>query len=236
MSLKRLSSEDHYDARSKKTSFTVSDDIITVTVGKEQLRHLIHESVLWKCPFFDKCLHSGMREQEEKAIILPEDDPEDFAIIVKWLYAEKIPDDINWHRIIPAYNAASKFCMPELQNALVDALRSQMEDWCLTPEWVSHIWARTEEGSQLRELVLDAFCYDISKKPSRYNEHNMEHKADADGPKYAAQMGKCMENEELALALLWRFADPAFRPKAKPCKMKGCVYHVHEDEKKCSRP
>ncbi|KIY02905.1 uncharacterized protein Z520_01370 [Fonsecaea multimorphosa CBS 102226] len=229
----KRSADEHEDGRAKKRSFAASDDIITVYVGPGKVRHLVHESVLCRAPFFEKCLHSGMREQLEKAISLPEETPEDFVILVEWLYSGTIPAKSGWSCMLRAYNAAQKFCMPDLQNALVDLFRSQMVPSSLSPEWVSYIWKSTAEGCQLRQLVLDLFYYHISKDPSAYKKD-----ASADPwemPKlYAVQLERLMAKTQLVMALFWRFADRKERPSKDPAKMKGCVYHVHEDGNKCT--
>ncbi|OAP58546.1 hypothetical protein AYL99_07636 [Fonsecaea erecta] len=231
MASKRPLVGEHENARVEKRSFAACDDIVAVTVGRDKLQHLVHESVLCKSPFFDKCLHSGMREQLQKAINLPEDDPEGFAIVVEWLYSGTVPQKCGWRCLLRAYNAAQKFCMPDLQNALVDLFRTEMTPASLSPNWVSYIWGHTADGCQLRKLVLDIFYYHISKDPTTYRDYGV---GVEEGEYYAVQMERLMCKTQLAMALFWRFADRSDRPSKEPAKMKGCVYHVHEDGNKCT--
>jgi hypothetical protein len=53
-------------------------------VGKEKTSFGIHKIILCgKCPFFEKCLASGMKESNENTVKLPEDDPQAFEVAVE---------------------------------------------------------------------------------------------------------------------------------------------------------
>ncbi|OQV00325.1 hypothetical protein CLAIMM_05836 [Cladophialophora immunda] len=170
-------------------------------------------------------------EQEEKAVHLPEDNPAGFAIIVEWLYADKIAENLDWGCMLRAYNAARRFGMSDLQNALVDVLRAQFVSWKLNPEWASYFWKNTIEGCPLRKLVLDLFYHQVLRKPDAYKKG--ADAAEANG-KYVTEMEQLTANAQLVTALFWRFADPADRPSKEAFKTNTCFYHVHEDGKECT--
>ncbi|KAH0845580.1 hypothetical protein FOPE_12260 [Fonsecaea pedrosoi] len=228
-----------------------ADDIMTVIVGPNKVAHLVHESVLCKSIFFNKCLHAGMREEEEKSITLPEDDPEDFALIVQWLYSGRLPNDLKWRDMIRGYTAAVKFLMYDLQNAVVDWFRVELPPLTLDADVVMHIWDSTPEGCELRRLLLDTLFHEILKTPAKFKlppdadgdddgqgnivrDRPVRVRTKQDGTSVAV-IDRVMNNPQLRLEMFWRFADPDDRPPREYFKIGGCVYHVHEDRQKCDR-
>ncbi|KAJ9603702.1 hypothetical protein H2200_011888 [Cladophialophora chaetospira] len=205
-----------------KTFFSL-DELITVTVGKEQTKHMIHESILRQCPFFDKCLSSGMREEHEKSINLPDDDPTAIEVIIEWLYAKTIDRLQCGNHYIVAYVAADKYCMRELQNSIIDKLCSTPYG-DVTPSFVSSVWNGTAEGSKLRELTLDFLHYCIVTRPELYKP--------SDG-RYYKELQELMHDGDVAYVLMWRLADQRELDLEHPLLKKGCVYHVHEDGSAC---
>ena len=168
-----------------------------------------------------------MREQQEKTVDLPEDDPEAFAVFVNWLYAEKITDDADAECLINAYTLADKFLMPELGNAVVDNFRRKMQRGLVNPEWVQNVWNKTIEGCQLRKLAIDQLHYALVEATSSYKKN-----VDGVSDRYA-QMEGLMKNGELGLVLVLRLAGQMKSPPKDPSKLTGCVYHVHKDGKQC---
>lgn len=108
-----------------------------------------------------------MREEHEKAVNLPEDNADAFAVIVEWLYAKSILGGCDSLIYVTAYIDADKYCMPELQNALMDTLCPGM--WGpAVPSFVTLVWKYTFEGSKLREFALDYLHYCLVMKPELY--------------------------------------------------------------------
>lgn len=200
-----------------------SSAIITVSVGtgKHKRIYNLHEDVLvTQCPFFEKCLRSGMKEQVEQAVNLPEDKPESFEIAVKWMYAEKVPTNIDDVRIGAAYILANKLCMAELQNALVDQFRAICRKGSFNLlSAVTWIWQQTPEGCKLREVSLDQLHFAILKSPASYKK--------ADGFEKLMKTGG-----KLVTEMYWKSVYQ--KQSANPAFLTGCVYHVHEDGKKCT--
>jgi hypothetical protein len=202
-----------------------SSAIITVTVGRDDRKrtYSLHEDVLvTKCPFFEKCLRSGMKEQVEQAVHLPEDNPEAFETVVKWMYAEKVPTSVKGNRIGHAYILANKFCMTELQNALVDRYRAICKIAVINVTSVTWIWAHTPEDCKLREMSLDQLHFEILKSPSAYKNADHFKELMKTGGKLVTEMyWKSVHQKETVTR-----ENPAF--------LTGCVYHVHEDGKQCT--
>ncbi len=207
----------------------MNTNIIKVVVGEPKVTHLVHESVLSRCSFFEKCLTSGMREQEEKVVNLPEDDPNGFAVIVEWLYAGTIAKDLDNWTLAYAYIAADKYAMPKLQNTIMDFIRQRRKrNLRINPLWVLKIWKQTIAHSPLRDLAFDQLRWDVS----RYRDYYIEN---SDKDRYSKEMQKLMKNADFGLALVhgptgddrWKQTNSSWN--------EGCFYHVHQDGEICEQ-
>ena len=59
---------------------------VIVGTGEEEVKYMVHKNILCKCPFFKKCLSSGMGEQIESTVKLPVDDSDTLDVAINWLY------------------------------------------------------------------------------------------------------------------------------------------------------
>jgi hypothetical protein len=173
-------------------------------------------------PFLREVSSFGYKEQVEQAVHLPEDSPEAFEIVVKWMYAEGVPTTIDDLYIGHAYILADKLCMGELQNALVDKFRATCKKAMINPGTVTWIWAHTPEGCKLREISLDQLHFEILRSPSKY--------------KNTEQFKKLMKTDgELVTEMYWKSVHQKETATRKnPAFLTGCVYHIHEDGKNCT--
>ncbi|KAL2441830.1 hypothetical protein ABEF95_016652 [Exophiala dermatitidis] len=146
--------------------FARSENII-VYVGADKAKYFVHQDILVsKSQFFETFLRAGIKEQHEGVVGLPEDDPAVFDFVVRWMYTGELPpaDSALWH----VYRLAEKLCMPDLENALIDAFKAKCQ-WCLPrPLIVMWAWKNLPKGSKFRELVFDQLCYQIAKNPRIY--------------------------------------------------------------------
>ena len=144
-------------------SFT-SSDIVNVLVGKKRTVFKSHRHVLMKkSPFFHKCLTSGMIEEHTNEVILPEDSCRAFEIVAEWVYSAGTGvrvDDDNLITVMRAWILADKFCMPDLQNVLIDELGSYWAKLWIDPDCLSWVADHTDEASPLYRCAMDqmAFC------------------------------------------------------------------------------
>lgn len=60
--------------------------IIILSVGQEKDQYHVHQDTLCKLPFFQAALQGGFKEASEKAIVMPEDDPNSVAALIEFLY------------------------------------------------------------------------------------------------------------------------------------------------------
>ena len=113
------------------SSFTTSE-IVTVLVGPKRKRFYLHRDLICqRSPFMEKCLSKNrFREGEKNELYLPEDDPKAFAIVVDWIYRGKLPGmtagmrNLDVIDMSSAYCMADKFGMEELQNGIMDYIRT----------------------------------------------------------------------------------------------------------------
>lgn len=152
-------------------SFTASS-IVTVIVGKEQRIYKLHRNLLVKkSPFFAKCLNSGMLEQQREEIVLPEDSSRAFDFIADWVYYEKVREvkgNEGAEERIRAYVLADKYCMPELQNALLDNLAGFWQQKSMNPNRMKLIAELTNENCPLYKLMFAELAYDLANHPHWY--------------------------------------------------------------------
>ncbi|KAK4938667.1 hypothetical protein LTR10_020935 [Elasticomyces elasticus] len=217
-------------------------NIVTVIVGKDQVAYGIHETVLKsRCPFFEKCLSAGMKEELEKTVRLPEERPCAFNVLVQWMYTDRITEEflLPEHDYITefvvngtlthAYVLADKFCMPELQDTIIERIRSQADSRMMHVDWLKHVWKYTEEGSKLRQSAVDKLHYDLAAKSQRFK--------DTEG-KYSADLEMLLDCfDPVVRALLCKFVDQVNKGRKKylpdPENPTDCVYHVHKEGGRC---
>ncbi|KAL0632101.1 hypothetical protein Q9L58_009033 [Maublancomyces gigas] len=64
----------------------IMSPIIILRVGPDQTEFRAYEEILCSLPFFRAALQGSFREASEKAITMPEDDPEIIAALIEFLY------------------------------------------------------------------------------------------------------------------------------------------------------
>jgi hypothetical protein len=197
-----------------------------VIVGEEKVKFLVHESILSRFVWFEKCLSSGMKEQGEKEINLPEDNPEAMAILVEWMYASTVSSDRSIWQLARGYFAADKYSIPDLQNAIMDRILQIFRDaeagfLLASPAWVHMVWKETLEGCMLRGFAMDYLHYSLSRNPVPYDRPSQ--------PRLEflkAELEELMEDREIALELLWMFAYQGTRRVPDPTTYPDISWHV----------
>ncbi|KIW74658.1 hypothetical protein Z517_11428 [Fonsecaea pedrosoi CBS 271.37] len=135
--------EDDDDDDDEVDNFTTSE-IVTVHVGPKRKRfHLHRDLICERSPFMEKCLQKNRFDEGYKnEMYLPEDDPKAFSIVVEWIYRGRLPSfgtgagsggsavparglcGLDMCDISAAYCMADKFGMEELQNGIMDCIRT----------------------------------------------------------------------------------------------------------------
>lgn len=62
--------------------------IITLCIGPHKTELRAYEAILCRLPFFRAALHGDFKEASEKAITMPEDDPETIGALIEFLYTD----------------------------------------------------------------------------------------------------------------------------------------------------
>lgn len=216
-------------------SFAIGTQIISINVGRSKTKFLVHESILQHNVWFRACLNSGMVEQERKAIDLPDDYPEDFAIVVQWMYMKTIPSTLVAISALSAWILADKFRMHDLQNKLLDHYRAKNYEldaddgmgtvYVADPKILYDFWGQTLDASPLRQLGLDYMHYFLTQHPRQYRSSL--------GGKMEDDVRKMLSDPEIAYELMLKFANHGQQEVVNPCTLTGCVYHVHPDGRQC---
>ncbi|KIV80369.1 hypothetical protein PV11_07870 [Exophiala sideris] len=165
-------------------SFT-ADPIVTVIIGSKRKIYKLHRSLLMKSAFFAACLTSGMREQQDNEIVLPEDQCRGFDFVADWIYNEPVRDIMrqgthDFHSAIYAYVLADKYCMPALQNALINKLAAYMLRSFLNPNSVILLAKLGVETGPLHDLMIAQFAYDLVNFPSTYYPRPVDRHSDSE--------------------------------------------------------
>ncbi|KAJ9497383.1 hypothetical protein H2202_007187 [Exophiala xenobiotica] len=219
-------------------------ELITVNVGRDKVVYSLNRDwLVYKCPFFEKCLRSGMKEEQEKTVNLPEELPEAFDKLVGWMYTGTVGATPGWD-CINAYLLADKFCMHDLQSSILDALRNPYRTnatYAIWPKTLDHVWQRSMENCELRKFCLDnvystlSYLYDWTPS-NTYAKLTTQDKKKFDNLKadYKNELDELIQSGSPVMnALFWKMANSNTVPP-NPALLLGCFYHIHKDGEKCT--
>ncbi|KAK7892749.1 hypothetical protein LTR67_006986 [Exophiala xenobiotica] len=205
--------ESDTDSEDEPTSFATSE-IVNVLVGKKRSVFKLHRHVLMeKSPFFQKCLTSGMVEQQTNEVNLPEDSSRAFEYVVRWVYSTSIIgaeagreryDIITRMR---AWMLADKYCMPDLQNALINELGLYWSTNWMDPELLSWVADHADCESPLYRLTLDEMAYDLQLHSKLYPDNNGYQSPEIDED-HSEAFKRVLARPILANRLLWKTIRP----------------------------
>ncbi|CAD6441481.1 8381d201-8d09-46f8-90a6-3cc1c6cbfc1d [Sclerotinia trifoliorum] len=148
----------------------LGDEVVTVTVGKEKRKFVLHKQLLCdSVQYFRSAFSAGaFKEGQESIMDIPEDEPEAFELFVNWLYRASLPTssrsgDLHW--LLSLYIFAEKLCMNELANKTIDAIQamtSHPEIYLpLNMEVTKKIWRNTSPTSPLRTFCIHALVFEL---------------------------------------------------------------------------
>ena len=206
-----------------------SADVILVIVGKEKVEFGVHKKVLVRSsPFFEACFRADIKEAQENTVTLCEDDPEAFEIVVDWMYGGRSLQGHLYDTLVISYLLADKLLMRDLQNAIIDLFRTFAAPEPCKAAW---IWDTVAEDCPFRELVLNRLHFSIATMPHLYWMPS-----DGSTPyDYAQQLQEILKGGgSLATAFFWRFFERGNIDLVPPSTLTGCVFHLHDDGKKCN--
>ena len=217
--------------------------MIKVYVGPKSKRYTVHKTLLTKHEWFRKRLFYLDSDLSRNHITLHEEDPKVFELLISWLYGRKLKNISTTDEglakeeaalYIAAYLRACEWAIYDLQNALMDRLRLRRtcEYGYFPRNTIQHIYANTQSDSPLRSYIVDSFIH----KGIAWNEKlaNPVYPSMALTRTRALQSQLDAGNQAFALdcyeALFQLCAKSRIRD---PDKRTGCVYHKHEEGKRC---
>jgi hypothetical protein len=185
-----------------------------------------------------------MAETKSNTITMPEDECEEFDLVVNWLYWRRVVEigDCTAEEkvILPrlrAYALADKYCMSRLQNAIVDSLKPYWKSAVIRPEYLTWAIENLPTGCALIDMMLDVFTFDVSNQNmGRAWREDMAVPITKDE---FDQLFHVLANGGLSATFIDLINGWIAQEKSSatsPVERSGCWYHVHTDVgEKCPR-
>lgn len=183
---------DYRDADSSYSDINDFDNTITVLVGSEEKRFILHQDVVCaKSKFFTAACSRKWREGQEKLVRLPEIHIPTFKVYCSWVYTGKIAD-ISYTKesdeddkiaekaqLVELYLVADTLDDVKLRNLAVSTLLKSMEAHRTILNFVSiqRIWQSSLSSSNIRKMVVDvtvsrmadtAYAENLSQYPPEF--------------------------------------------------------------------
>ncbi|KAM3068041.1 hypothetical protein ACMFMG_011089 [Clarireedia jacksonii] len=218
---------------------TLGFEIVELRVGGPEAKLLrVHKKILCdKIPYFSKMFMGNFAEARENSASFPEDRVESFDLLIEWVYTgvlrpytyNEITKTTNW-RFLSLYTLAEKFCLPQLQDMAMDALRAsdRRNGTCLTVSQMSDAYKNTQEGSGYRLYALHTLMFVL-----QFTEHEK-----VEFWKTIDIDNMLKENPDMATDyLVWvrsHLGQSRLKKPEDPSKGHSCLYHNnHKMEEEC---
>ncbi|KAI9681751.1 MAG: hypothetical protein M1829_000496 [Trizodia sp. TS-e1964] len=150
------------------------NETVTILVGPERCKFLVHKDVLVrKSPYFKAAFDGAFKEADSGTLSLPEDDVETFRRFISYIYSGLILSD-NLYKyaylhstpnilleFVRLYILADKFQMPRMKNEVIDAIREvhlESVNLEIHVEAFRLAYENTLRSSPLRKVLAFLFC------------------------------------------------------------------------------
>lgn len=197
---------------------------------------MLHQKLLLHhSRFFDEAhtVNGEHKRIKDGKLQLPDEDPEAFELLVKWLYqgriedVSKIPKEHRWDFAFTCqklYMLSTTIGLPQLQNLAMDQFRKGCHDTNLVPgpEEMLPIYSKTPPGSSFRKLVSKIAARQIMD-PDNVRDANTYRQCFESSPDFAIDV----INEIRAGTGGSLFDDPT--------EGNSCRYHDHKDGETCQK-
>ena len=155
--------------------------IIKLIVGPNAHEIEVDEGLICsRCPFFLNALTGNFVESQTKTFTFPDDEPERFVDLCKWLETDCVQDcvenvqrDLTWIWLAKTWLFGEKYHIDYLQNAIIDAIHTKYaaheEGINISFETLDFVAERTFPRSPLRGIFADMLVNGMSLEqlPSR---------------------------------------------------------------------
>ena len=190
-------------------------------VGEQQQVFNVHEDLICaRIPFFRAAFKGEFREAQEGQLKLPEEKPEAFRQVLKWVYSGQVgqiePADLDsGSALLEAYILANAWCLEELKNQIIDRFKSQ--------DWKSSHLVAVFRGTALPDCELRGFFIDRLRAAFQVEEPQCS----------GTELGEYLEAggaevRDLVVAL-FEHREAGYDE----VDWYGCKYHEHKTSKTC---
>jgi hypothetical protein len=132
--------------------------MVDLYVGPDHTHWVLHEKLLCARSQTFKQVFAGKRSS--KALLLPDEEPEPFALLVAWLYSGRIPSPTHEDELgalLELHLMAERWSMPALARAVLDVMRDfyRRTDSVPSLRRLQFVYANADvEDSALRQLMV----------------------------------------------------------------------------------
>lgn len=151
-------------------------EMVDLYVGPSKKLFRLHKAKLCSSiPYFDKMFNDNLKEASSNVAYLEEDDPASFDLLAEWANRSKYPSRIreltpvkdkegnkvmSWDPV-RFYGLAEKYCLPELQDTIMDALILYHSEHNGLPsvDFIFQAYKHSSAGSHLVGYCVHSIVY-----------------------------------------------------------------------------
>jgi hypothetical protein len=222
-------------------------EMVDIYVGPSKVLFRLYKSrICARISYFDKMFNGNFKEASENTAYLPEDSPASFDLLADWANhptekkcprrireLETVLDDdeqevASWDAV-GFYSLAEKYCLPELQDIIMDKLLKYQKRWNELPsvEFTIRAYEQTSVGSPLANYCTRAMAYIVGTNGK--DNGLEEHWPTSD----IARLNRELPNFAEALLRVQReMAQDS--GVSDPRVMRSCGFHAHAWEDYCA--
>ena len=219
--------------------------MVDIYVGPSKKRFRLYKAKLCtRIPYFDKMFNGISKEASDNVAYLKEDDPASFDLLADWANHPTTSESPRWIRELTTikhkegnkvaswdpvrfYSLAEKYCLPELQDLIMDALVQYHKEQNELPsvDFVFRAYKHTSTGSPLARYCAESIFYvmeeaaEDDKWPTKEVAHLFR-----ELPTFASEYISVQRKRKGGFH--FRGADPR---GASPC-----YFHTHGRDKPCA--
>jgi len=209
-------------------------EVVKLYIGRKRKEFTIHKKLLCdQIDFFSKKFNGRTQEAKTGVMYLPEDHPDEFASLIDFLYRGAAPD---WEAARdPTFSGvglnflAEKYCMPELQDRTVDAIRAlhRMKNMCYSTEQIDDIFHSGSKDNKLRLLAVAEVAFRV--------RHYI---GDKDRGYWYLELSKTcpeffVDLFRFQIKYAWHLEKKQYHWSDALAHLDPCTFHVHENDAAC---
>lgn len=214
--------------------------VVSVIFGDSGKTYYVHKALLTTFSrYFDGYLNPGFVEGRTLTTTLKAENETLFRVFVNWLYTRRLSLDASWVAndiccsYIASYGFGDRLIALDFKNALIDRLRQDFRDRERALAAV-HITMIRELGllkSKLGRFLVERFAWQVRFSPTvvLVDEIIRDHYHG-----FLSALQTLYTNPEAAGAVLKEVVEHTSKDCEDPQSQTGCVYHEHENGRKCN--